>query len=202
MTIIEKDQKDVSVLRATCRLKTRRFQTKSIALQLRARHKMLLSKKLYKCGGWIEVDTFCHIHGETEGFVCRAFHAPRRRRTRIGGLRIENCRPTVRWSNSIEIVERTVSQIFSYPARSFHWLLLNLDREEHGNPGIQLNIDTKNQGVFLVKICLTNETYIFLKFCQDFYCIRKIVSTVIDSIWINQRISSFSIFFFIAISRC
>lgn len=48
------------------------LSAKSIALQLRARHKMLLSKKLYKCGGWIEVDTFCHIHGETEGFVSRS----------------------------------------------------------------------------------------------------------------------------------
>lgn len=70
-------------LRATCRLRTR-LSSKSLALQLRARHKMLLSKKLYKCGAWIEVDT--SVTGETDYVFVVAFHVPRcirRRRVRI-----------------------------------------------------------------------------------------------------------------------
>lgn len=102
-------------------------------------------------------------------FRVPAFHAPRRRRTRIGGLRIENCRPTIRWSNSIEIVERTVSQIFSYPGHSLHSVI---EWRKNGTSRCIIK-SIKSQAVFLVKIW--SMKLIFFKI--DFWQVKKCIDS-------------------------
>lgn len=130
---------------------------------------MLLSKKLYKCGGWIEVDTFCHIHGETEGFVSRSRFSRSPPKTNENRRAKDWELSSHHWSNSIEIVERTVSQIFSYPGHSLHSVI---EWRKNGTSRYIIK-SIKSQAVFLVKIW--SMKLIFFKI--DFWQVKKCIDS-------------------------